>query len=857
MVIKNSKIAPSIGLALLLSACGGGGDSSVSGGSSGDESDGSIPIAFNLSNASTLVTTEKAFSQNAFKTQMSSVARQENALPTIDFFDFNGSENKKSANSGSGDTNLFALVDDGSLASVVTSDFDANFAFTVKGPDGRFIYAALDWLRLYDSDSLLKETNCAIFKIALDDNAVSCLISGHFAEAPWSSWQKDIGYGGYKPLQFDSQGNVYFLSQEFTVNSNDETAGFEFKTIDYTISQNAKLIRVDPESGNFVNLAPGGDEINSFVVTAKDGLVYRSDSLNMIPDVLAESPKTVQLNGEHPWIDGFYALDDNGTIIYRDNLTEGDDISIARTSEADPGTVQKRNIKSYRPGSRSWSNGVIIGDDGYIYSTYVNYDEDDFTIRRETMQRVLPYAAGELLSVTTSDTEFWDPLIYVVKEKAFYIEEHTDPAFGEYDIVGIQPLNGEPETTLFDDALSDLRLDIEAWELSRDILYFTGLNKANATMITGEIDVEAFSQGRPASEYLTVTDTASVDVDRLVIRDLQLLVDVDEPVNVGSPSIINHVQPKEELYASTIEFNHRMDIDSVLRNLSVTERDASGGYVDDIEIMPIWLGKVVHLIYDISGVSGESLHQPLKFNTNYQIAFSGAGINIDGVPLSLAQSDSDRTFDWSTRIGEGLSVVGADSDEFGFTTGQAINVFGKDVNVTLVDRETTLDHKVSLVTSHNEDWELAFHTSTNEWEGYVKFAYAASIDSLAIRKSSGYAYDDRDWTWEYPQISGSVVRLDADIVDTGDTIVVSLKISDEFGNTYDVTRRVVNIGREYSMNFIFEDDGFGAEYLSILDNIKVTNSEGTTTYIDENFDNYELGSGDYIGGIGLIELQND
>ncbi|MGF1767934.1 hypothetical protein L4D06_11215 [Enterovibrio makurazakiensis] len=868
MVFSNNKLALSVILSLQLSACGGGGggDSSAGGGSggsggsdSGTQASNYTKIAFNLSNASTLVTTEKALSQSQLRAGLSSVSNQQDVLPSIAFRDFNTPSGKKSLSTGSGNTNLFALGDDGELVPVVTADFDANFSFTVKSPDGKYIYAALDWLNRIDNYSLVLEENCAIFRIALADNGVSCLLPGHFAEAPWGTWLKEVNDGRYKPIQFDSQGNIYFLSEAFTVTTSNEGTDYEYKSLDYSYFANAKLTKIDAVSGNAVTMTSDADEVNSFIVTQDDALVYRTDTLNMIPNVLAKSLSTVTLTDGLYWSDGFYSLDDNGTVIYRDNLTANDDISIARASEEFEGGVKKRTIKSYRPDRLSWSNRVIIGDDGYVYSMYVTYEDDsegDFS-RYEKMQRILPYAAGEILSVKVPDYYYWKTPIHVSKGNAFYVEEQTHSAYGQYDVVGVQPLTGESATILFGDALTDLRLSIEAWKLSGNTLHFTGINNAKSTMVTGQIDIEALSEGRPESEYLTLNNTASVYDDSLEIRDLQLLRDEEERVNVGTPEVVNYVQPQEELYASTIEFNHWMDIDSVSSNFSVTERDEFGGYVDDVDVMPIWLGKVVHFIYDTSTGSGSGAKQPLKFNTDYQIALGGEGRNLEGVPLSLAQSNADRTFNWSTRIGEGLTVVDAEHDNYSFTTGKAINVFGKNVKIPLIERERTFDHKLSLVTAYNEDWELAFHTSSSEWKGYIKFDYLAITGSLHILKESDNFSGDRDWLYEDPKVIGSVVKMDADLVESNGKIVFSLKITDELGNTYDVSREIDHLNEDYSLTYTFDDNGFGAEYRSILDNILLTNSDGSTTYIDENFDSYEIGSGNFVGGLGVVELVDD
>ncbi|WP_028022166.1 hypothetical protein [Enterovibrio calviensis] len=876
MVFYKNKTASLVILSLLLSACGGGGggDSSAGGGSDGgggsDSGSGSgsdsgtqtsnyTQIAFDLRNASTLVTTEKAFSQSQLRAELSSGGNKYESLPSVQFHEFVGATDKQTHSTGSGSTNLFSLGADGALSPVVTSDFDANFSFTVKSPDGKHVYAALDWSNYYTSSSLVREENCAIFKITIADNSVSCLVEGLFAEAPWGTWWKEVNDGRYKPIQFDSQNNVYFLSRGFTVTTLNPGTDIEFKSIDYSLLGNSTLVRVDSETGKVVSMTSDADRVNSFVVTAADALVYRTDTLNMIPNVMATSLSTVTLTEGTYWTDGYYATDDNGTVIYRDNLTANDDISIARASDDFEGGIEKRTIKSYRPDSLSWSNRVIVGDDGYIYSMYATYEDDsegDFS-RYEKMQRILPYAAGEVLAVKIPDLGYWKTPLHVSKGNAYYVEEQTHPAYGQYDIVGVQPLSGESATLLFGDALSDVRLDIETWKLSGDTIYFTGLNNAKSTMVSGTIDVKALAEGRPQSEYLVLGDTASVSEDVLEIRDLELLVSEEDRVNVGAPEITHHIQPQEEVYASTIEFNHWMDIDSVSANMSVTERDQFGGYVEDVDVMPIWLGKVVHLIYDTASGSGSSSNQPLKFGTDYQISFGGDGRNLEGVPLSVSQSDSERTFDWSTRIEKGLTIVDAEADNYGFTTGKAINVFGTNVKIPLIDREREFDHKLSLVSALNENWELAFHTTSSEWKGYIKYDYLAITGSLHILKHSDNISDDRDWLFEDPKVIGSVVKMDAELVENNGKIVFSLKITDEAGDTYDVSREIDHLDEDYSLTYTFDDNGFGAEYRSILDNILLTNSDGTTTYIDENFDNYELGSGDYIGGIGVVELVDD
>ncbi|WP_318522815.1 Ig-like domain-containing protein [Photobacterium leiognathi] len=828
MNMQHKKTLLSICMMLGLSACGGGGgddeaknnvevpdvSESVSGSYTKDD------IKFNLTGVVSVVTTSE-LAEIPDTSSFSSKAISFNSYSA--FSDDNAAK-----------TNLFAVNDQGDMAPLVNLPGTAKFDYTVSSPDGKYLYA-LAGIDLYDYNNsnydLLTNTNCSIFKIDTKTSDWSCLIENVIAETPSGYWG-EVNDGRLKPLQVDQAGNVYFLSRGFEVLGDDN-----YKYINYDNSINQVLVKVTSD-GVPKSITKDNEIISSFLVTKGNSLVYRSDKLNMIPDLNAEKLSTVELNSDS-WSNGWYTVDDHQTVIYTPNYVN-DSVGFAQPSKELAGAISKREINAYKFDS-GWLKNIILGDDGYIYGVYSSSDTNNEGHWSEyaKLQRILPYSPDVIESVKIPEDSWWNynQEMQVAKGYVYFIEEQKHDGYGKRDIIGATHLTNGTKITLLDGEWTDERYDIETWKLSGDYIYFTGLDQSSSTMISGKVDVAKLNEGKEESEYLTIKETASVSGDTLTILDMEVLRPVEPSNSGGYPRVTEFVSSIEDIYSSTIKFNKWMDKESVSEGLNVTD---SNGI--EVSTMVVWLNRIAHLLYDTSE-NLETKSEPLKFGTDYKATISKNVKDVDGVSLEHEQADdADRTFEWKVRSESGVILSKEKyTSSLLENNNSVLKVFNGNLNVDFIKKSNYLDHTIEFTTKLSN--EFYFKINGNGVMGYRDWS----------SKLYFYGYGSN----EYLNLNNKIANFKINLSETyDDKVKFDITITSDDINPITIThyRNKADFNGSY-----YTDEGY-VEYIGytvvldtytsngnytgqnpaydsvMLDDIKVIDNQNATVLIDEGFD---------------------
>ncbi|WP_318443063.1 hypothetical protein [Photobacterium leiognathi] len=828
MNMQHKKTLLSICMMLGLSACGGGGgddeaknnvevpdvSESVSGSYTKDD------IKFNLTGVVSVVTTSE-LAEIPDTSSFSSKAISFNSYSA--FSDDNAAK-----------TNLFAVNDQGDMAPLVNLPGTAKFDYTVSSPDGKYLYA-LAGIDIYDYNNsnydLLTNTNCSIFKIDTKTSDWSCLIENVIAETPSGYWG-EVNDGRLKPLQVDQAGNVYFLSRGFEVLGDDN-----YKYINYDNSINQVLVKVTSD-GVPKSITKDNEIISSFLVTKGNSLVYRSDKLNMIPDLNAEKLSTVELNSDS-WSNGWYTVDDHQTVIYTPNYVN-DSVGFAQPSKELAGAISKREINAYKFDS-GWLKNIILGDDGYIYGVYSSSDTNNEGHWSEyaKLQRILPYSPDVIESVKIPEDSWWNynQEMQVAKGYVYFIEEQKHDGYGKRDIIGATHLTNGTKITLLDGEWTDERYDIETWKLSGDYIYFTGLDQSSSTMISGKVDVAKLNEGKEESEYLTIKETASVSGDTLTILDMEVLRPVEPSNSGGYPRITEFVSSIEDIYSSTIKFNKWMDKESVSEGLNVTD---SNGI--EVSTMVVWLNRIAHLLYDTSE-NLETKSEPLRFGTDYKATISKNVKDVDGVSLEHEQADdADRTFEWKVRSESGVILSKEKyTSSLLENNNSVLKVFNGNLNVDFIKKSNYLDHTIEFTTKLSN--EFYFKINGNGVMGYRDWS----------SKLYFYGYGSN----EYLNLNNKIANFKINLSETyDDKVKFDITITSDDINPITIThyRNKADFNGSY-----YTDEGY-VEYIGytvvldtytsngnytgqnpaydsvMLDDIKVIDNQNATVLIDEGFD---------------------
>ncbi|MFD2178714.1 hypothetical protein [Veronia pacifica] len=733
-----------VSLATLLSACGGD-DSSSSVNNAVSPTD----VKFNLSNAIAVVTTTKNAQTYANPLKEGNPDAPAIALQSAENTGYAGYNSSNSSN-------LFAMDEKGQLSPVLANNLKGKFSYSVVSPDGKYIYIAVEHDSLWESNDLIAATECAIFKVNTANNSHSCLAEGYFAEKPYN-WNEEINDGRFKPIQIDGDGNVYFIGKKFKVVDEDGYKSIQDLDDINGSSTQGVITRVDSKTGQIRQLSVDSKSIQSFIVTKSNTLVYRDNSgLNMLPDSTKNS--TIPLLDSNTWLNT-YSVDDSNTVIYQDSNS----LSFAKPSKEAAGGIDRTKITvGYNASS------LIMGDNGHLYSLKL----DPISPENSGLYSILPQS--DLPVVRTPDLSSswrWSTPLQIAKGRAFYVATGNHNNYGNYDTINVANLTNKETIALFGGEPTKYRLSIENWKYKGDTLYFTAFNQADSTMVSGTIDVNALSQGKPESDFLDINTTASVSNDAISIADMEI-IRPQRPVNSGgNPKVVKVSTPVSNFSSSTIEFNKWMDPQSVENHISVTNTDTG----EQLKPMLVWLNRMAHVIYPALNQDNNGELQGLDFASHYRLFIDGNAQDSDGFKLVSGQpDDKDRTFNWQTRPEQGPMLVNADHDESTLTTGNAVKAFDGKLTIhlfdgTLTDGETKT---FSLLSSTAPRFDLDV-SATNFYSPFLGFYKEA--DETSIYHKDSQADNEK---FDAQGVSKMTIKLARD----GKQYSLNLTVEDTYGS---------------------------------------------------------------------------
>lgn len=527
-------------------------------------------------------------------------------------------------------TNLLAIGQDGDSWTVLDADDPVKVMYSVVDPTGKYVYLALSpWDdgtsgTYIDYATFIAKNNCALLKIRISDNKTTKVAEGLLVTDMTDYYMQTIS-GDQKPLQFDDNGNLYFVGSEFSVDSD---SGYYW--IDQT-SWNGRAYKVDNETGDVTVLTQDNQWIEYFIALGTGELVYQSYNHNSYGSGLYmwQNGQTIDLDTDN-WGVNFFTKDTNNTVIWGGWNSNG--IRFAKplaTGGTENALLNTSNFASYSQARR-----IVVADDGRLYGVFEDWDGANTVLK---VFQVLPYERTEKATITLPDsTDWWSWMgkttIQISKGYLYYVDTATVPNYGTKNIIQMVKLDTGDQTTLIENY--NARFEIYNWKLSNDILYFSAQDKQTSTVVKAEIDIQKLHAGSSESEYLTVQTVASASGAVSEIVDIEI-VRPKEPNNDtgGVTSVHEFHYNQKNLYSVSIDFTKYMNKESVENNISFID-----GASTPVPALKVWIYKTLHLIPDTTGL-GDLTTTGLTDNTDYTISVDNSSI-VDSYGTGLTGTKS-------------------------------------------------------------------------------------------------------------------------------------------------------------------------------------------------------------------------
>jgi len=617
-------------------------------------------LSFNLKGAqSALVTTESGIS-----TGRSVSTRNGEEINEIYFSD--GSEegerqlkkqiiNKRtsrSALSEENSTNFFIVDSDGNLKEGLSANIDLKILYTLMSPDNNFLYVALDpgydewgglnWSgKFEESRRFIARNKCALLKVTISNGDFGC-VDELVSPSPVSQdFKKLLSDSGIKPLQFDNDGNLYFIGHSFSQQNNCKNPDeIQWCDIDWDWNSPKILKKYNPSTSEIIDLTPDNDKIAMFKVIVDGSLVYTSTQTNQLKLITYDNSGNASTNSLNNtdsgwWGDLFFTTDDSGTVIFGAGQSG---LNFARKHPVVVGARIVRTLNTTlfsKSGNQSTVRRVIKGDDGYIYGLFHENQGYWDSTKNEwinenalNLYSVLPYSDAAKATMKIGN-DWWNALkrtdFQISKGYVYFTEKESHPTglFQDRTVIKIRRLSDGKTTTLFNQG-SEIdgylvwrdRYEIYNWRLSDNILTFSGFDTKDSKVVMGEIDTKKVRQGKEASEYLVIDNVASALGANAIISDIEILTPIAPKYDTGSnPSIVKTFTNPSNLYSASIEFSKYMDNEGISNSVKMTETDNSSNIVS---LMSVWIYKTLHLILDIDTTNADT--DSLNKETSYTIS---------------------------------------------------------------------------------------------------------------------------------------------------------------------------------------------------------------------------------------------
>ena len=698
-----------LALGLFTAGCGGGGDdgggstTTTPGGTTGGGTTGggkAVPMSFSLSGVVMLVANDQVI--EAAPATGALKAKGENSLFTYKIYNQDeGLKTRGLKAATTGVTNLLAVDAYGNATTAINSEFPIKVMYSAVNPEGTKVYLALDngW---YGSDgndyqSFIAQNNCAIYEVTLADNSYQCVVEGVFAQNYDENYYQKVS-SNQKPIQFDTDGNAFFLGTTFTTidgggwcdgqnwdvlteannwdpNLYDDNGvvtgctdealagGFTYQSsvwIDNT-NWNPTLFKHIEADGTTETLTQDNENIQYFTALNNGDVVFQgwNDTTQKQTFALLKGNTGSRISMlEADWGLEFFTTDSESTIIFSD-WTNSAGLRMVKPVGAG---VQKtvfglENFAANNGGTYTnpTPRRVILADDGNLYGVFESWNSyyDSTTTQwvstsALTVYQVLPFDPVPKASMDMGNDGWWSFMqgtpFQVSRGFLFYREKIANVVSGNVtlgpaDTIAMVNLQTREKTTLlYPQSDTDGRYEIYSWRLSGTELYFSALNNTVNKVVTGKVDIVQARNGAAATDYLSIKETASAVGATAKIQDIAVLKATRPESDPGGNPTATFVASDENKNSVSIVFSKYMDNQSVLDNLTFQEDTYSAA----VDYLPIWINKTLHLIPDTDGLVN-STGAPLLDNYSYTVTL-GTAINdyyfypIDQGSLSVSVS---------------------------------------------------------------------------------------------------------------------------------------------------------------------------------------------------------------------------
>ena len=599
-------------------------------------------------------------------------------------------------------SNLLVVDEYGISKAGLSSNLPIKVLYTVTNPDANKVYVAIDISYTNSEDGLdyqefIRETNCTLYEVSMVDNSYKCVKQGVFVDDISNDYYKVIS-SDQKPIQFDADGNVYFLSSKLDNIGNYIVSSFD----------NPTLYRYNSLTNSSTNISQDNEYISYFSVLSGGDVVFKSYSQSGTSGLyLLQGESKIDITTTP--ID-FFATDSYDTLIMGDYATAG--INFARSLKE--GGIQKTSLDTSSFGGKP--QRVIIADDGNIYGLFQEHTDDKY---QAVVYQLLPYKPTAIAKIDLGVHDYYSAMSSTplqISKGYLYYSQKVDllfggSSFGSSDTINIIRLSNLEKTTLLTpQTVEDNRTEIYNWRLSNGKLYFSGLEKISNKVITGLIDTYAIRDGKAPKDSISITESFSKSATQvdLAINDIEIIQPVRPESDTGHvPDITqNHFNPSNPLSIS-IEFSKYMDEATVLAN--TTLKDSQG---ESINYMPVWVIKSLHIIPDLDE-QGNATTVPLANNQTYTLDF---GNNIlDAWDWEFATRSFEQTIDTTppqlkikaNNLPNYINEAGSEEyDGVGDYTKLEIIDLGKDYNDTGAEAEDNRDGNISDKITHTSTVDI-------------------------------------------------------------------------------------------------------------------------------------------------------
>jgi hypothetical protein len=569
-------------------------------------------------------------------------------------------------------TNLMAVDENGSTSLALTSNLPIKVMYSAVNPKDGLVYLALDytWTNGVDFQQVIANENCAFYEVNPKNNQYKCVSEGKLLQKYDDNYMKMIS-GNQKPIQFDDNGDVYFLATDFTRNDYGycdnstepkeacEANGGVWKP-NYSIinsNWNPRLYKYKSKTSKLEAITQDNVNVEFFATLSTGDVVYQSKTTGVWSKKLmmkkADSARVINLTNDIWGVD-FFTIDTKNTVLFGQNDWSGSGEDGIRIVKSGSKGIKKTTLNTSKFGQNKnhiWNNPkprrIIVADDGKIYGVFESghnvYDTTGNYEWKNTLNvyQVLPFDPIPKVQLKLKNNNWWswmeDTPFQISKGFLYYKETKQDvtvegESLGSGDFIKVVDLNTRKITTILEPSKAeDVIYEIYKWKLSGDKLYFSALNKINNIVVTATIDTAKVKQGANKSEYLSIKESASARGAISKIQDIEILKPIEPEIDTASkPSIVDNgisMNPENQ-YSISIEFSKYMDTDSIIKNLKLKSNDVGEGQNTDgiISYIPIWVYKTLHIIPDLSsGGLGDSESVGLSNGKEYTLEF-GSGI---------------------------------------------------------------------------------------------------------------------------------------------------------------------------------------------------------------------------------------